>query len=64
MAQLVENNTKYERSGQGVFSSRDEVEFGGELDSMPLWFLLYERNEEDGTLSAELSSPKKWRGST
>lgn len=62
MAQLVENNTKYERSGQGVFSSRDEVEFGGELDSMPLWFLLYERNEEDGTLSAELSRPKKMEG--
>ncbi|WP_329033855.1 hypothetical protein OHT61_32170 (plasmid) [Streptomyces sp. NBC_00178] len=61
MAQLVENNTKYERSGQGVFSSRDEVEFGGELDSMPLWFLLYERNAE-GKLSAELSLPKKMEG--
>ncbi|MEV7715369.1 hypothetical protein [Streptomyces sp. NPDC088270] len=61
MAQLVENNMKYERGGQGVFSSRDEVEFGGELDSMPLWFLLYERNDE-GKLSAELSLPVKMEG--
>lgn len=61
MAQLVENNVRYERGGQGVFSSRDEVEFGGELDSMPLWFLLYERNDE-GMLSAELSLPVKMEG--
>lgn len=61
MAQLVENNVRYERGGQGVFSSRDEIEFGGELDSMPLWFLLYERNEE-GKLSAELSLPVKMEG--
>ncbi|WP_331737086.1 hypothetical protein OG520_45225 (plasmid) [Streptomyces sp. NBC_00984] len=61
MAQLVENNMKYERGGQGVFSSRDEVEFGGELGSMPLWFLLYERNDE-GMLSAELSLPVKMEG--
>ncbi|MFD4130379.1 hypothetical protein ACFXKK_35670 [Streptomyces globisporus] len=50
-----------ERGGQGVFSSRDEVEFGGELDSMPLWFLLYERNDA-GEISAELSLPVKMEG--
>lgn len=61
MAQLVENNVKYERGGQSVLSFRDEVEFGGELDSMPLWFLLYERND-DGNLSAELSLPVKMEG--
>ncbi|WGP08174.1 hypothetical protein [Streptomyces sp. SH5] len=61
MAQLVENNVRYERGGQGVFSTRDEVEFGGELDSMPLWFLLYERNDA-GELSAELSLPVKMEG--
>ncbi|MCX4490006.1 hypothetical protein OG890_39665 [Streptomyces anulatus] len=61
MAQLVENNVRYERGGQGVFSSRDEIEFGGELDSMPLWFLLYEQNEA-GELSAELSLPVKMEG--
>jgi hypothetical protein len=61
MAQLVENNAKYERNGQFVFRSRDDVEFGGELDSMPLWFLLYERNEE-GLLAAELALPVKMEG--
>jgi hypothetical protein len=61
MAQLVENNVKYERSGQSVLSFRDEIEFGGKLDAMPLWFLLYERNDE-GKLSAELSLPAKMEG--
>ncbi|WP_432189867.1 hypothetical protein [Streptomyces sp. Tue6028] len=61
MAQLVEGNVKYERGGQTVIGSRDEFEFGGELDSMPLWFLLYERTE-DGHLAAELSLPVKMEG--
>ncbi|WP_121711958.1 hypothetical protein [Streptomyces sp. E5N91] len=61
MAQLVEDNVKFERSGQGIIASRDEIEFGGELDSMPLWFLLYGRNEE-GRLAAELSLPVKMEG--
>ncbi|MFF8234755.1 hypothetical protein [Streptomyces caelestis] len=61
MAQLVEDNVKYERNGQTVIGSRDEFEFGGELDSMPLWFLLYGRTE-DGRLVAELSLPVKMEG--
>ncbi|MFL4910888.1 hypothetical protein ACJ6WF_49325 [Streptomyces sp. MMS24-I2-30] len=61
MAQLVEDNVKFERSGQAVIASRDEIVFGGELDSMPLWFLLYGRTE-DGRLVAELSLPVKMEG--
>ncbi|MFF4145974.1 hypothetical protein ACFY0A_32505 [Streptomyces sp. NPDC001698] len=61
MAQLVEDNIKYERNGQTVIGTRDEIEFGGELDSMPLWFLLYGRTE-DGRLVAELSLPVKMEG--
>lgn len=61
MAQLVEDNVKFERSGQAIIASRDEIEFGGELDSMPLWFLLYGRTE-DGRLVAELSLPVKMEG--
>lgn len=61
MALLVEGNVKYERNGQTVIGSRDEFEFGGELDSMPLWFLLYERTE-DRRLAAELSLPVKMEG--
>ncbi len=61
MAQLVEDNVRFERNGQTVIASRDEIEYGGELDSMPLWFLLYGRNE-DGQLVAELSLPVKMEG--
>lgn len=61
MAQLVEDNIKFERSGQTIIASRDEVEFGGELGSMPLWFLLYGRTE-DGRLVAEISLPVKMEG--
>ncbi|MGY1456870.1 hypothetical protein [Streptomyces sp. SS8] len=61
MAQLVEDNARYERSGQYIIQSRDEARFGQELDSMPLWFLLYERNE-NGFLAAELALPVKMEG--
>ncbi|MFC8208368.1 hypothetical protein [[Kitasatospora] papulosa] len=61
MAHLVENNAKYEPNGQGVFLSRDDVEFGRELDDIPLWFLLYER-KKNGKLSAELALPIKMEG--
>ncbi|MFF8696746.1 hypothetical protein ACF08W_31485 [Streptomyces sp. NPDC015144] len=61
MAYLVENNAKYQPDGQGVFLSRDDIEFGRELDDIPLWFLLYERGD-NGKLSAELSLPVKMEG--
>ncbi|MFD3566018.1 hypothetical protein [Streptomyces sp. NPDC058667] len=61
MAQLVEDNVRFERSGQTIIASRDEIEFGGELGSMPLWFLLYGRTD-DGRLVAELSLPVKMEG--
>ncbi|MGW0771777.1 hypothetical protein [Streptomyces sp. NPDC002676] len=61
MAVIVENNAKFERrTGQGVLQSRDDIEFGGELDEMPLWFLLYERTTAG--LAAELSLPVKMEG--
>lgn len=61
MAVIVENNAKFERrTGQGVLLSRDDMEFGGELDEMPLWFLLYERTAAG--LAAELSLPVKMEG--
>lgn len=57
----MEDNVRFERGGQTVIGSRDEFEFGGELDAMPLWFLLYGRTE-DGRLVAELSHPVKMEG--
>ncbi|MFG2776123.1 hypothetical protein [Streptomyces sp. NPDC048350] len=61
MAVIVENNAKFERrTGQGVTYSRDDIEFGGELEEMPLWFLLYGRTTAG--LAAELSLPVKMEG--
>ncbi|MFE5523458.1 hypothetical protein ACFQ9Q_37925 [Streptomyces virginiae] len=61
MAVIVENNAKFERrTGQSVIQSRDDIEFGGELEEMPLWFLLYERTAAG--LAAELSLPVKMEG--
>lgn len=62
MAHLVESNAKFEAvGGQGVFYSSDDLEFGRELDEIPLWFLLYGKNK-DGSLAAELSLPVKMNG--
>ncbi|WDT55779.1 hypothetical protein [Streptomyces sp. G7(2002)] len=55
MAALVKANA------QLAFMSRDELEFGAELDTMPLWCLLYKRSET-GVLQAELSLPVKMNG--
>ncbi|MFJ5548559.1 hypothetical protein [Streptomyces sp. NPDC093225] len=61
MAVIVENNVKFERrTGQGVILSRDDIEFGGELEEMPLWIFLYGRTEAG--LAAELSRPVKMNG--
>ncbi|MEW9521765.1 hypothetical protein [Streptomyces tubercidicus] len=62
MAHLVENNAKFEeQTGQGVFYSNDDLEFGRELDDIPLWFFLYERGK-NGLLAAELCLPVKMNG--
>ena len=55
MAALVEQNC------QGAFWTEDELLFGGELDEMPLWCLLYKR-KKSGDLAAELSLPVGMRG--
>ncbi|MFJ8788308.1 hypothetical protein [Streptomyces sp. NPDC102462] len=54
MARMVEKN------GQLAFLSRDEVEYGVELDELPTWCLLYKR--EEGLIKAELSLPVKMNG--
>ncbi|MFD5397895.1 hypothetical protein ACFWJW_27240 [Streptomyces sp. NPDC127097] len=54
MARMVEKN------GQLAFLSRDEVEYGVELDQLPTWCLLYKR--EEGIMQAELSLPVKMNG--
>lgn len=62
MAHLVENNAKFEAmTGQYVLCSSDDLEFGRELEDIPLWFLLYERRK-GGLLAAELSLPVKMDG--
>mgnify|MGYP001149445666 CR=1 FL=1 len=61
MARLVEENSFYiEAHGQSVLATRDEVEFGRELDAVPLWFFLYKRTKTG--LKAELSLPVKMNG--
>jgi hypothetical protein len=61
MARLVEENSFYvEAHGQSVLATRDEVEFGRELESMPLWFFLYKQTNTG--LKAELSLPVKMDG--
>lgn len=63
MAYLVEENAKFEAAtGQGILYSNDDLEFGRELDEIPLWILLYGRNKETGSLAAELSLPIKMEG--
>ncbi|MFF6996063.1 hypothetical protein ACFY93_14125 [Streptomyces sp. NPDC008313] len=54
MARMVDRN------GQLAFLSRDEVEYGVELDELPTWCLLYKR--EEGLIRAELSLPVKMNG--
>ncbi|MFJ2202392.1 hypothetical protein [Streptomyces violaceusniger] len=63
MAYLVENNAKFDAAtGQGILYSNDDLEFGRELDDIPLWFLLYGRDKDTGSLAAELSLPVKMEG--
>ncbi|MFB7764250.1 hypothetical protein [Streptomyces xiamenensis] len=62
MARLVEENAFHlESSGQHALVSRDEVRFGRELDSIPLWIFLYQY-KEGRPIKAELSRPVEMEG--
>lgn len=56
MARLVERN------GQLAHYTIDELLYGRELDEIPTWCLLYQRNSETGRVDAELSLPIKMNG--
>lgn len=62
VARLVEANSQYvEPNGQIALASRDGIQFGRELDDIPLWFFLYRRTKE-GLVKAELSLPVRMEG--